>query len=67
MFSDIEITGEYIIITLADGVTKIQIPTWKSFSELAAKVAFECRCYCYQGVGRGMESERLREERDSSY
>ena len=38
MFSDIEITAEYIIITLADGVTKIQIPTWKSFSELAAKV-----------------------------
>lgn len=38
IFSDIEITAEYIIITLADGVTKIQLPTWKSFSELAAKV-----------------------------
>ena len=38
MLGDIEITAEYIIITLADGVTKIQLPTWKSFSELAAKV-----------------------------
>lgn len=38
MFSGVEVTAEYVVITLADGETKIKLPTWKSFSELAAKV-----------------------------
>lgn len=38
LFSKVDITESYIEITLADGVTVIKLPTWKSFSELEAKV-----------------------------
>ena len=39
MFSAINVADPaYVELTLADGVTKIKIPTWKSFSELEAKV-----------------------------
>ena len=37
MFQDIEVTSEYVVITLADG-TQFQIPTWKSFEDLRALV-----------------------------
>ncbi|MBR5833373.1 MAG: hypothetical protein IKY48_02210, partial [Bacteroidales bacterium] len=37
MFKDIEITADYVIITLADG-TQFKIPTWRAFEELQAKV-----------------------------
>ena len=37
MFRDIEITSDYVFITLADG-TQFKIPTWKAFEELQDKV-----------------------------
>ena len=38
IFSDIEITEEYVIITLSDGNTQIILPTWAAFNALKTQV-----------------------------
>ena len=37
MFNDVEVTDDYVIITLADG-SVFKIPSWKAFEELASLV-----------------------------